>query len=704
MQKVQLKIKTKIILSGVAVILMAIVSLSIVISYLLLTDSEKRAEKQIQTSVDLMSEQFEETGKSLISISSKIAADADLGSKLLYISESRAEGGVSSILNQESKDLTSNLYALASATGAADVVLYDDTGKWVSSFWVAGNQAHAAFPAIGESGYFYASVKLGNSIESGDWKKIPVLAKKIENRPADQKAKELSRSIISGKINLVANSTIMVMGLNTETFEEELQRKGVATVSWEVDTAFLSKVSELTGAEINLFVSNQFSVGTFTESERVSKGLRKYVKSLSFTKKNKKRKKNKEIDIVADDIAGIDYYIGALPLGEIDEGSFFAVYLSQEESQKQLSTILFYLVVTGFISLFIATLVLWLEAKKISEPLQKATQLAKAIADGDLSQRLTLKTTDEAGQLANMLDTMAEKLEERAVLASKIATGDLSNKVDIISEKDALGESLDKMTRGLINIVKQINSSSIEVAHGTTGILQNGKLLTQAANEQLIAQEGMGEHVSVIRDKIQNNADNAAKALSLITDAGESAKSGNEMMNSMVSAMADISSSSQEISQIIKVIDEIAEQTNLLALNAAIEAARAGEQGRGFAVVADEVRQLAGRSAEAAHQTTKLIDSSAQNVASGSQIANKTSESLNEIVSFVENTTKYVKDIAAISKWQADEIIKVEDGLSQVDSVARQSSEYADLIADLAKDLKKEEVKLDSALGHFILK
>ncbi len=698
MQKLQLKIKTKIILSGVIVILLAIVSLSIVISYLLLADSEKRAKKQIQASVNLMSQQFEDTGKSLKSISSKIALDSDLGSKLLYISDSRAEGGVDSILNQESKDLSSNLYALAAATGAGDVVLYDDTGKWVSLFWIEGGKAHVAFPAIGELGYFYAAVKLGESIESDDWKKVSALSKKVENRPADEKVEKISRTIIDGKINLVASSDIMVMGLNEETFEEELQKKGIATVTWEVDSSFISKVSELTGAEINLFVANDFSVGTFTQSEKVSKGLKKYVKSLGASKKSKK------VEIVADEIVKTDYFIGALPLDDMGEGSFFAVYISQEESQEQLSTILLYLIITGVISLFVATLLLWLEANKISGPLQKATQLAKAITDGDLSQRLTLNTTDEAGQLANMLDAMADKLEERAVLTSKIATGDLSNKVDIISEKDSLGESLDKMTHGLIDIVRQINESSKEVASGTKGILENGTLLTQAANEQFIAQEEMGQHVAIIRDKIQNNADNAAKALALITDAGESAKSGNEMMNSMVSAMADISSSSQEISQIIKVIDEIAEQTNLLALNAAIEAARAGEQGRGFAVVADEVRQLAGRSAEAAHQTTKLIDSSAQNVASGSEIANKTSESLNEIVSFVENTTNYVKDISTISQWQADEIVKVEDGLSQVGGVARQSSEYADLIAGLARDLEKEEGKLDAALGHFVLK
>ncbi len=696
MQNKRFNVKTKIILSSVTIIFLTIISLSIVISYMLVKDNKKRAKKQIKTAVTLMEDQFAEKAKSLVSMASKIAADTNLGSKLQYIADGKLEGGVSSILNQESKELAANLYALASAAGAKDVVLYDHLGRWTSAFWTNNGSANVAFPAIGGSGFHHAKVDIGGKIQAESWKNVSVLTKNITDRDSDEKLEELSQIVQDDKLLEIAVTPIMVMGLNSETFEEELQQKGMAIVSWQVDEEFVQKLSNCANAHVNLFIDNKFSVGTFKESKYVSNKAESSI-STSISKKKER------VNVFEKEIGNIDYYIGAMSLKGLKGNDFFAVYLSQEESQRQIKKILLYIVIIGMLCLIIASLVSWMLAKKISDPLQKATKLAESIATGDLSQRLTISTSDECGQLAKMLNTMADKLEEKAVLASNIATGDLSNHVDIISDKDALGQSLAKMTEGLKEIVEQTMTSSNELASCISGILNTGKSLSASANEQLAAQKEVEDRISKISDRIKDNKDNASQALSLITGAGDSARNGSEMMKNMLSAMSDISKSSDEIALIIKVIDEIAEQTNLLALNAAIEAARAGEQGRGFAVVADEVRQLAGRSAEAAHETTKLIDCSTNNVSSGSEIANNTADALKEIVSYVENTTNYVKEITEISEWQAEEIAKVIEVLAMVERVATSASEQVDIIAALVKNLENEEANLKDALGHFVL-
>jgi methyl-accepting chemotaxis protein len=228
--------------------------------------------------------------------------------------------------------------------------------------------------------------------------------------------------------------------------------------------------------------------------------------------------------------------------------------------------------------------------------------------------------------------------------------------------------------------------------------------LSSNAVEQSTAAEEVAASLEETDAQVRSNAESAGVANQLVSQTSNVANTGQEKMKEMTQAMNAIAVSSREIGRIIKVIDEIAFQTNLLALNAAVEAARAGKHGQGFAVVAQEVRNLAERSAKAARETTDLIEDSGRRVEEGVGIADETAMALGEIVQNVTKVKDLVAEIAAASEDQSRGVEQVSSAMMQVNEGAQATSQQSEELAATANELAQLAERLRIEVARFKLR
>jgi len=240
------------------------------------------------------------------------------------------------------------------------------------------------------------------------------------------------------------------------------------------------------------------------------------------------------------------------------------------------------------------------------------------------------------------------------------------------------------------NAVDQMGEAAHQVAAASTQVSASSQSLAEGASEQASALEETSSSLEEMSSMTKQNAGNAAQADSLMKQANQVVQKANESMESLTRSMREITAASEETSKIIKTIDEIAFQTNLLALNAAVEAARAGEAGAGFAVVAEEVRNLAMRAADAAKNTSGLIEGTVKKIKDGSALVAKTNEAFAEVAVSTSKVGELVGEIAAASQEQAQGIDQINKAVAEMDKVTQQTAANAEESASASEEMNAQ--------------
>ncbi|MDP4153885.1 MAG: methyl-accepting chemotaxis protein [Bacillota bacterium] len=302
---------------------------------------------------------------------------------------------------------------------------------------------------------------------------------------------------------------------------------------------------------------------------------------------------------------------------------------------------------------------------------------------------------------------VSQPYKKVSAVTANVAAGDLTtglNHKPFFKEEVALVTSINNMVENLNIVLSNIDAAADQVASGSKHISSSSISLSQGASEQASSVEELTASIEEITSQTVRNAEDAKETNKLTVEITKSAEICKSSMKTLLEAMSKISASSKSITKIAKSINEIAMQTNMLSLNAAVEAAKAGESGKGFGVVADEIRELANRSAKAAKETSVLVENSINNIGSGEAATNETAHELDTIVEKITSAAALIESISTASNEQALGLSQVNQGIIQVSSVVQSNSAASEESAAASEELSGQAEMLKQQVDTFKLR
>jgi len=355
----------------------------------------------------------------------------------------------------------------------------------------------------------------------------------------------------------------------------------------------------------------------------------------------------------------------------------------------------------------VAAVITMIVIKRCFKPLADVSTVAQRMTHGDLSVAFDYKADDEIGAVCRVIEQTNVSLKSYVDDISKhlgeMSEGDFSNSVtlDYVGDFASIKESLNKILSAMSDVFRNITDATDSVFSGAENVSQGANDLAESASLQTALISEIVTSVEAAGNSIAANVRLTENAKDISAQTAQEVERSNAQMSSLLEAMDEIRRTSDEIQAINKTIEDIAFQTNILALNASIEAARAGVAGKGFAVVADEVRNLAGKSAEASNQTTLLINESTAAVEKGLEFARETADFLGNVVTHTEQVDGIIAEIADSSYSQSEYMSDISDKTNKISNYVTSSAANAQQSAAASVELNNQATRLKDMMTYF---